>query len=660
MLWDTFRFRLVQESTYTMSSSSYQYKSRESLEIDVFNEMQLFQGTDKEFLPNDKVPLFTSEHIVAAVFQEDGWKNVGTDLISFISKQAPRIFLTVLFMEFEQVTPPVFQDLMVQKVDDVTLPWEMKMGRNAGGEGWSIKDNIRGKTFQIPRGWKNNARNLFRLNQYKFIAPVFGQSDKFRFRFNSNHILPYLDDTQDAARKTSSGFFGEVSKRIIHPAHISQSLKEKLQKHDLLSFSQGTKGIAAAIKEAKDNRGLAAFAEKEAQNLHSITQRNFDSKHIINPIAGYEKDGHHYLVFPWAEGGHLANYWETLEGGPLEVRDVLWVLGEFVGLCKGFEYLHAENCRHGDLKPENILWFKGLRGQGTLQIADLGLATFHAKDNDTHVRHDQPTMTPSGTDRYKPPQEDLKNHDADGPRSRSYEIWSLGCTMLELLIWLLFGIEHLRLFRKNTPKHFWEKTSDGEAVYSIDAGVTEFIGAIKESPAMCDAYWDLLELIEERLLVILVGETYEKSSVHRAMAKEVYQMMEIIHQRCKQDERSSYLTPASLLRLEKLEVKSRDAKITVFQSNGHLVAPRGAGGSTRRPLLPQPDDSPRFELGRRQTLFSNPDPSIPRIVTGDADVDMDQHYDVDQSDQLDVNQVGIQLTAQATIHQTEVSNGDGR
>jgi serine/threonine protein kinase len=92
-----------------------------------------------------------------------------------------------------------------------------------------------------------------------------------------------------------------------------------------------------------------------------------------------------------------------------------------VRICSALEVLHIPNIRHGDLKPENILLFDPRNNGGTLQIADMGLATFHEQEANTKDRKGMPTQTPSGTSRYEPPEMDEKRNTED-PRSRQYDI----------------------------------------------------------------------------------------------------------------------------------------------------------------------------------------------------------------------------------------------
>lgn len=170
-------------------------------------------------------------------------------------------------------------------------------------------------------------------------------------------------------------------------------------------------------------------------------------------------------MFPWAHGGTLVDYWSRNRKGNTESNELLWLVKQFSGLSSALGDLHRHwnsrqgnshqeedryrNCVHGDVKPENILLFI----DGTerfLKISDMGLAAFHLEPY-TNIRG--PSGMPMGTSRYTPPE--MRDRNEEGkPRSRTYDLWSMGCVILELLVWLTSGYNALNGFKSRTP-HFW-------------------------------------------------------------------------------------------------------------------------------------------------------------------------------------------------------------
>ncbi|EFQ30167.1 heterokaryon incompatibility protein [Colletotrichum graminicola M1.001] len=268
--------------------------------------------------------------------------------------------------------------------------------------------------------------------------------------------------------------------------------------------------------------------------------RNFRSKHLIKPIAAYQRSGDRCLVFPWADGGNLYEFWGTYKGDPLADTKLRWVTLQLTGLFSALEDLDKENCRHGDLKPENILLFlnedKSMTPQipesMTLQIADLGLSTFHKKDALTRIRRaaNLATETPPGTSRYEPPEEDKnrsKKPNSWETRSRAYDVWSIGCVVLELLIWLTYGYKAVDEFRNET-KYLWEKVGGR---YRIQHRAQEHIDNISRRWPQGSICGDLVRFVKTSLLVVAMPDETITTSQCRATAPKAHTKMKNIQRK---------------------------------------------------------------------------------------------------------------------------------
>lgn len=380
-----------------------------------------------------------------------------------------------------------------------------------------------------------------------------------------------------------------------------------------------TDKVAIAIKKAKHDEELAEFFDKEARNLRVL--REYKSPHLIKPIAAYQMNQDRCLIFPWANGGNLKNYWEKFQDKRSDLQSLQWIFSQLKGLFSALQELHENNCRHGDLKPENILWFRDEHDDhGTMQIADLGLATFHEKEKDTKARKDIKTMTPSGTSRYEPPEMD-STRDAPGARSRQYDMWSMGCVTLELLIWIVYGYDAVKTFVKYTD-HFWvaggRPIADGPSnPYRVHPYVVSCIKIMMTQLDDQSAFKDLLGLVEERLLVIDVSEEYGSSPAHREIAAVLCNQMAQIEQKCLSI--SSYITPKNLPYPSE-KIRAQQSQIP-GQSRGLEAPPRSDVPNNPVLQLPPSDDK---EL---------PDQVIVRRATGD------------------VNSNSIETTASSTVEQ---------
>ncbi|KAK1584941.1 heterokaryon incompatibility protein [Colletotrichum navitas] len=256
--------------------------------------------------------------------------------------------------------------------------------------------------------------------------------------------------------------------------------------------------------------------------------RGFTSKHLIKPIAAYEHRGDRCLLFPWADGGNLYEFWKDYKGDRLAKTNLRWVTFQLTGLFSALEDLDRANCRHGDLKPENILLFVDKDKNTTLQIADLGLATFHKKDALTKIRkaNNEDTETPPGTSRYEPPEENKsrrKNPNFWKTRSRAYDVWSMGCVVLELLMWLTYGYKTVNDFRDKT-KYFWEKV---DKTYRVQRHAQEHIDNISKAWPEGSICGDLVRFVKTSLLVVAPKES-KTTSRCRATAPEAHGKMKRI------------------------------------------------------------------------------------------------------------------------------------
>ncbi|KAL2670255.1 hypothetical protein Neosp_014722 [[Neocosmospora] mangrovei] len=202
---------------------------------------------------------------------------------------------------------------------------------------------------------------------------------------------------------------------------------------------------------------------KEDQILQQI--KNLKDRHIIRHLISIERGKKGYIVFPWADGGNLQEFWEATE--PETTWEcALWSLKQMLGLAKALHLLHARfQCRHGDLKPINILCITdGVKP--VMKIADFGISRIH--DAPTMYRKSATTnlfLTPS----YQAPEVEFENADKKNPqpRSRRYDIWSLGCVFLEFSIWLLHGPKAIDRFAQTRGRYGTSSTNSSVPLYEV-------------------------------------------------------------------------------------------------------------------------------------------------------------------------------------------------
>lgn len=272
----------------------------------------------------------------------------------------------------------------------------------------------------------------------------------------------------------------------------------------------------AAIKALKVSPSQSV---SEAQNQWSNEAKALEDTNVIRDphiieaksIISWEEKGH-YFIFQWADGGSLRDLYSDKRRVMLDSEFVREIIHQLLGLAGALNKLHNYkrhskdngSYRHGDLKPENILRFEDGSRVGALKISDLGLAKHHMYE--TALR--DPTVTRYGTTLYEPPEV----LDTKAARSRQYDIWSMGCVILELIIWLLYGYEELERFNRSmrvalgASSPYWvldETDAKGHSA-CIHPSVMACMDIVGRDPECVGetAIGDLLKIVKTKLLVV--------------------------------------------------------------------------------------------------------------------------------------------------------------
>ncbi|KAK5630275.1 hypothetical protein RRF57_005990 [Xylaria bambusicola] len=373
--------------------------------------------------------------------------------------------------------------------------------------------------------WDYVTLSTFYYQQWKFLAPVFGQGKEDTLEVK--RILPFVEFGDER----SSGAFSEIYKIKIHPDHLSTVDQSEKQNHIL------------ALKMIRDEQtGAEEFAAWRAFDRHmkAITPlSNLRSTEIVTPVATFTRGDWRYMLLPWADGGNLRQFWTETDIPLLSGSVVLEVLRQLAGLSNALRVLHQQSWRHGDVKPDNILRFKNQSMIGNLRLGDLGLAKKHPSG--TQERNTA-TQTRYGTIRYEPPEVVT---DMETPRSRRYDIWSMGCVIFEFVVWLLHGPNGLRDFGKQLrgndgfPGAFYAMTGESrsEGKVKIHDTVKTWLEHLRGHPDWSEntALGDLIMTVSSQLLVVDV----ERRGTARSLA-------ELLKRICAPaDSDASYLFPPS-------------------------------------------------------------------------------------------------------------------
>lgn len=221
-----------------------------------------------------------------------------------------------------------------------------------------------------------------------------------------------------------------------------------------------------------------------------------------------------WFVFPWADGGNLTDLWQNLDDTEdrhytRDIVDQLAGIAAALERMHNFKYGEADSYRHGDLKPENILIFdrQPRRPLGIWKLSDFGLAKYHTIA--TGDRRHLSSSRGAGTISYQPPEVyDPKIRHT----TRLYDMWSMGCIILQILTWFTYGIKGIRDLSKRTKSTLLRNESSYfQPTFNDQGGWQSFVIHTKvrdhmqqlelhfrSSPVMKA----LLSVVQEKLLVV--------------------------------------------------------------------------------------------------------------------------------------------------------------
>jgi serine/threonine protein kinase len=325
---------------------------------------------------------------------------------------------------------------------------------------------LRCKDIQVFSQWKPKAVKDFKQDQWSVISPIFDKIGE-HYELDDHTILPFIEN-KERPEQLIAGGYSDVRSVRIHPAHLdlSWSTRPLVSQSILRDGRANTLQYSAPFIAVKRLHSTdPTNFEKEARMLRELAKE--DHPHIIKLLATYRMGGHYHLMFPWADK-NLRTYWQDDPKPKWSQEALLWDIRQMLGIASGLQTIHNFKIkphhrdqlrslvvpgiktsigeeeywygRHGDLKPENILWSNGLDccdALGILQIADFGLGRFHGRASRSQVDPRTIASTPT----YEPPEIALNLK-----VSRAYDIWSLGCIILEFLTWRLGGYKLLEEF----------------------------------------------------------------------------------------------------------------------------------------------------------------------------------------------------------------------
>lgn len=231
-----------------------------------------------------------------------------------------------------------------------------------------------------------------------------------------------------------------------------------------------------------------------------------------------------YFMYKWPDGGNLRDFYASDPRPSLEAGFVCAIVQQLAGLVDALRILHylevngGSSYRHWNLEPEDIWRYEDGSRVGVMKLCGTGLESHHLRGDSTLSRLS-----------YSPPEATL---DPEPAWSGRHDTWSIGCMILELIIWLLYGSAELQYFIRgingtsNSRIPYWVVEEHGLRRWTqVHLNVRAYMDHIAKDPecngAHATAIGDLLDIVRTRLLVVLAPSTTVPRSRGRAEASEL-------------------------------------------------------------------------------------------------------------------------------------------
>ncbi|KAJ4365203.1 positive regulation of MDA-5 signaling pathway [Neocucurbitaria cava] len=399
-----------------------------------------FRGEMQEFLPKPAFAAVTTKEVIELVVSDDA--NFLLDVqaqehfVMKVHEEAPIMFTTCFYAA--GLSMAVLKALLDSGLNDQDLPL--------------TKDSCANTKLKrlIP---------TFCDNQKRFRIAYFGLNSMQ----NLGDITKPIKFDEDEKHLLGTGAFGEVWEIEIHDDHRSFFNVRTFYRILCNCTKFGGKGAGAKNKFAMK---VTQQAGREPQ-FH-IAMADLTHSHLLKCLASFTFSSKYHMIYEKADQDL-----EKFIGENKNVSDITSFSGsdlarQLYGLAGALSVIHNQEnvgsdynasllgvprerfSRAGyihDIKPDNILVFiYNQDGKKTywMRLSDFSCANVRdlVRSVSGQKRDSWATENKKSTPNYRAP-EFLR----DEKISRPYDMWSLGCVYLELLVWYTEGYDALKEFR---------------------------------------------------------------------------------------------------------------------------------------------------------------------------------------------------------------------
>ncbi|KAF2274429.1 kinase-like protein [Westerdykella ornata] len=440
--------------------------------------------------------------------------------------------------------------------------------------------------FSVPV-WGIHDRGSFDKHQRSLDVVHLGlNSDKTvkHEDFDAGVVMPWTTRT-----RTGQGGYGTVYRVTVpRECHDFDGALQAIEIHDTFAVKE-----IIRKKSKLDKEDVELWREVEMLKRFSGAFHD----HLVTLLMSWSVEGQHCLLFPWA-GCDLDKYWKRetnqVEIDPLtkEIRfdDVHWVSAQILGLTGALNLIHnpthlhlnpeeRKYGRHGDIKPENILFYPSPKyPKGILVISDFGLCALNSDLTRSNIPGEAIPQTPG----YRPPECDLEG----GKISRSYDIWTFGCLLLEMVCWALggralrdqFSEDRFAVYISGVQLNIFfdlQKKHEGDKyVIKVKDTVKEYFIKLHAAPSCTQYFHELLDIIEQEMIIVLTPDK------ERIRSGALLQRIEEMHSRVSNAEKGYCQTPCPQFR-ELTQDVAFEAELN-NTAKGNVQIHKGAGLKVHR------------------------------------------------------------------------------
>ncbi|KAL2280883.1 hypothetical protein FJTKL_12195 [Diaporthe vaccinii] len=460
-------------------------------------------GSHQVYMPEGHLDqLITEQSIIgelAGMFnlssQKQADAHINEGLIEYILKSATKVFAISLICGVEAgALRKAMEVFKSNGFDDGNLP---------------VKFTDSGETPWSQLYWPSLVTHKFRQRQWMFLVPVFRRG-MLDVDLEPHHILPFAL----AANEKPEGRSHNLWEVTVHEAHQEEPMRKfdnSLATAAIKSCETEAAHAAADAKARRKNENELLADIRKLRHLHIVKME------AIITWAGRGK----YFMYKWPDGGDLRDFYASDPRPSLEAGFICAIIQQLAGLVDALHMLHyseANGYRHGNLEPENVWRYEDGSRVGVMKLCGIGWESHRPQGDST------PNMLS-----YSPPEATL---DPNYERSQRYDVWSIGCIILELIVWLLYGNDELEPFIRsmneafNGRSQYWvvgkDRTQRSAQVHPNVRACMDYIAKDPEcNGAHATAIGDLLSIVRTRLLVVPVASITFTQSRDRAGSGEL-------------------------------------------------------------------------------------------------------------------------------------------